>query len=246
MNDPIRLSPAVVRQLGYYVYLYVRPDTDEVFYVGKGKGNRAFAHADGVGDTPHDEVIRELKRRGLKPRIEILIHGLESEAEAFAVEMAAIDLIGLEQLTNRVHGHHRARRGRMTLEQIQSLYDRRPAEITEPAVLIRINRSFHFGISEVELYDATRAAWTVGQRREAAQYALAVYEGVCREVYRITGWLPAGSTFRVDHPAGLPIEGRHEFVGVRADEAVRGKYLHRSVERYLEVNARIPVLYVNC
>lgn len=30
--------------LGYYVYLYVNPVNESVFYVGKGKNGRALAH----------------------------------------------------------------------------------------------------------------------------------------------------------------------------------------------------------
>ena len=30
--------------LGFYVYLYTDPRNEKPFYVGKGKGNRAFSH----------------------------------------------------------------------------------------------------------------------------------------------------------------------------------------------------------
>ena len=39
-----RIAPAVARKLGYYVYLYVNPIDESIFYVGKGKGGRALAH----------------------------------------------------------------------------------------------------------------------------------------------------------------------------------------------------------
>ena len=39
-----RIPPAVTRHLGFYVYLYVDPADDSIFYVGKGKGGRALAH----------------------------------------------------------------------------------------------------------------------------------------------------------------------------------------------------------
>ena len=39
-----RIPPAVARKLGHYVYLYVDPTDDSVFYVGKGKNGRALAH----------------------------------------------------------------------------------------------------------------------------------------------------------------------------------------------------------
>lgn len=241
-----RFPQAVTRHLDYYVYLYIHPQTDEVFYVGKGRGNRAIAHAKGKGNTPHDKVIQDLKKRRLEPRIEILIHGLEDENAALAVEMAAIDLLGLENLANRVHGHHGSRRGRMTLEQILSLYQRKQVTITEPAILIRISRAYRYGMSPIELYDATRATWVVGNRRRKAEYALAVFEGIVREVYRIAQWLPSGSTLKNDRIHGDPAVGRWEFVGKAADDKVRNKYLNHLVAHYFAEHSRNPVQYVNC
>jgi hypothetical protein len=247
MADISRIPASVSRHLKYYVYLYVHPETGEVFYVGKGKGNRAMAHAGGDGDTPHDEVIRDLKSRGLEPRVEVLIHGLDTDREALAVEMAAIDLLSLERLTNRVHGHHSSRRGRMSLEQVLTLYQREPVEIDDPVVLIKIATSFRYGMEPVELYDLTRSCWRAsGTRRDTAQYALAVHEGVVREVYRITAWLPSGSTFRHDFPAGVPIDDRWEFVGTIAAEEIRQKYLSRSVGHYFTEGSQNPIRYVNC
>jgi len=236
----------VARELGYYVYLYVNPETDQVFYVGKGKGNRALSHADGAGAQEHAKVIRKLRRKGLTPRVEILSHGLKSEEAAHAVEAAAIDLLGLDNLANTVRGHGSSRRGRMTLDQVMSLYQRKPATIKEPAILIRINRLYRYGMTETELYDATRGVWVVGERRGKAEFALAVYEGIIREVYRITQWLPAGSTFSTRGHHGVRGKGRWEFVGTLARDAIRRKYLHGSVDKYLSRNSQNPITYVNC
>ena len=74
-----QLSPKVVEQLGYYVYLYIDPLDDTVFYVGKGKGDRALAH---LGDTSESDKVKTFKRiraQGREPRMEILLHGLEDE-----------------------------------------------------------------------------------------------------------------------------------------------------------------------
>ena len=142
MGSAGAIPAAGVRKLKHYVYLYIHPETDEVFYVGKGTGNRALAHANGNGMAPHNAIIRDLQTRGLQPRIELLIHGLETDQEAFAVEMAAIDLLGLASLSNSVKGHHSASRGRMTLGQVLTLYQQRPAVVDEPAILIRIARAF--------------------------------------------------------------------------------------------------------
>ena len=134
----------------------------------------------------------------------------------------------------------------MTLEQILSLYQRKPVKISEAAVLIRISRAYRYGMSPIELYDATRAAWKMGPRREKARYALSVFDGIVREVYRIAHWLESGSTLKNDHLEGDPAVGRWEFVGTVAEEPVRRKYLNRSAAHHFPEGGQNPILYVNC
>jgi hypothetical protein len=59
-------------------------------------------------------------------------------------------------------------------------YTKRKADIREPAILIRINRLYQYGMTDTELYDATRIAWNVGRRRDDALYALGTmtFDGV--------------------------------------------------------------------
>ena len=87
---PLKLSLQAIALLGSYVYIYSDPQTNKPFYVGKGKGQRAFAHLD-CADGAKGEVIENIRARGLQPRIDILRYGL-TEKEAFLVEAAAIDL----------------------------------------------------------------------------------------------------------------------------------------------------------
>ena len=63
---------------------------------------------------------------------------------------------------------------------------------------------------------------------DALNMPFAIFEGVVREVYRITGWLDGGSTFNVRRggPA-VQRRGRHEFVGTVADDKVRKWYINR-------------------
>lgn len=241
-----KLPQSVAKALGFYVYLYVNPENGEVFYVGKGKGKRALSHLNGQKGSPLGRTIRKLNQRGATPRVEILIHGLRDERAALDVEMAAINLLGLENLANEVCGHHNAQQGRMSLEQIRSLYLRKPAKIADPVILIRVAKAFRYDMSAHELYDITRTAWVVGQRREKAVYALAVYGGIVREVYRISQWLPAGSTFVNSKPSGNRHRDRWEFVGVVADENIRKKYLNRDVTEHFKHGSQNPVCYVNC
>ena len=52
-------SPKTMEALGYYVYVYSDPDTKKPFYVGKGKGNRAFQHLD---DQSENDKVRKIAR----------------------------------------------------------------------------------------------------------------------------------------------------------------------------------------
>ena len=100
--------PKVREKLKYYVYLYVDPRTNVPFYIGKGKGDRAFSHLKGTSESAKAKVISELNKLGKKPRIEILKHGL-SEEQALLVEATAIDLLDVKKLTNVHKGHDASR-----------------------------------------------------------------------------------------------------------------------------------------
>jgi hypothetical protein len=244
-----RIPPAVAKKLGYYVYLYVNPTDDSIFYVGKGKSGRALAHLRLNEKKEITKIIREIRAAGQEPRIELLAHGLRNAEAAHRIEAAAIDLLGLSNLVNAVRGQG-VKFGRMPIQEVVAHYTRRKAEIREPCILIRINKLYRYGMTDAELYDATRAAWRVGPRRELAELALSVFEGVVREVYEITRWLPAGSTFNVRRQGrgvGAPDkwEDRWEFVGVIAEDRIRNRYLNRYVGHLFTQGAQNPISYVN-
>ena len=58
-------------------------------------------------------------RRRSAVRIDILRHGLTPE-EALVVESAAIDLLGLDDLANRVRGQHSRDLGRTSVDAINA------------------------------------------------------------------------------------------------------------------------------
>jgi len=242
----LTIPRAVSQKLGYYVYVYVDPIDDSVFYVGKGKGSRALAHLDATAKKRLTAIIRRIRAAGAEPRIDILAHRLPDEKAAFAVEAAAIDLIGIHSLANVVRGHANATYGRMPLSQLIGRYTKRKAIIKEPAILIRINKLYHYGMTEVELYDATRSAWKVGKKKDRAQYVFAVYDGVVREVYKITGWHRGGSTFAAQNLGKRRSRpGRWEFVGTLAEDHVRQRYIDSYVGDRFAKGAQNPVRYVN-
>lgn len=240
-----RIAPAVARKLGHYVYLYVNPRDNSVFYVGKGKGGRALAHLRAEEKKAITKIIRQIRASGDEPQIEILAHGLGNPDAALKVEAAAIDLLGVGNLANAVRGHG-TKYGRMPLHEVVAHYTRRKANIREPVILIRINKLYRYGMTDAELYDATRSAWRVGAKRDRAQYAFSVFEGVVREVYRITKWLQAGSSFNSRRERrGIDTPDRWEFVGIIAEESVRRRYINRYVGHLFTQGAQNPISYVN-
>lgn len=248
-----KLTSPVIRALNYYVYIYSHPITDEIFYVGKGQGNRIFQHLDDKSDSQKVKYIAELKRQNLEPKLEILIHGLEDEKTALRVESSIIDLIGIKNLTNKQSGYKSASFGRMALKQINALYDKEPIDIDEPAILIRISQAFRYSMTPTELYDYTRGLWKLNpERARKAKYGIAVYEGIIQEVYIILDWYEAGMTFGVrqelgtkDRVSAEDLKGRFEFIGNLAPDKIRVKYKFKSVEHYFKKGNSNPIMYAN-
>lgn len=237
----------VKERLKDYVYLYIDPRTGRPFYVGKGTGNRCFHHFKNKTESGKARRIDELRKLRLKPRIDILKYGL-TEDEALLVEATAIDLLGLESLTNKVHGHGSRHGSRGRVDEIAATLEAKEVKIKEAAILININRNYRSGMTVQAIYDATRSAWKVGLKRQKAAYALRIHRGVVREVFSIAGWVPGGTTMRgIDNDGrSRKREGRWEFVGQVAEESVRKRYVGRSVAHYFKPGAQNPIMYVNC
>lgn len=233
---------AVIERLGYYVYTLADPLSREVFYVGKGTGNRIFAHVTESIDSPNENDkltrIREIHARQQQVLYEIIRHGM-TEAEALEVESALIDFIGLKDLANLVAGHDMDVRGRMTIPEIIASYDAKPVTVAEPALLIIVNRLFERNVSPDRLYEITRGNWVLGPRRNKAAYAFSVFRGIVREVYRIRSWAQA-----LARDPDQKLQARWRFEGEVARELRH--YVGGSVAAYLKPGAQSPVKYVNC
>jgi uncharacterized protein len=177
--------------------------------------------------------------------MDILIHGLETDEAAKKVEASVIDLLRIGNLTNIVRGYESREFGRMSTEQIVATYAAEKVEIVDPVLLININKTFRYGMPKMELYDATRSAWVIGDKRDRAKYALAVYQGMVQEVYEIKGWYPNNSTMNSRKSEELNVDNdRWEFVGRIAGPSIRNRYLYKDVSEH--VGGQNPIRYLNC
>lgn len=240
-----KFSEKAKEALKYYVYVLSDPDTKIPFYIGKGNGDRVFNHFREQGEGEKIEKLRELTMLGKEPCIDILAYGLTDEV-AKVVEMAAIGLIGLDNLTNRKQGDGAKEHGRISVDKFNLLHSAEEIgidEFKENAVLLKLNKTYTPDMSAFELYEAARGYWRMDkEKRNKVKYAMPVYDGVILEVYNIVQWFEAKTTLRSISQDDIA-KGRSEFVGQIAPDNIRARYVGRSV-RSLVKDAQNPIRYI--
>ena len=228
-------SQSVIEQLGYYVYFLRDPQNKEVFYVGKGMGNRVFDHVNcalaNATESDKLDLIRAIMKSGNFVEHIVLRHGL-SESAAFEVEAAVIDFADIHNLSNIQSGHYSTDFGIKTTDEVISMYSAPQLATNEPLLLININKLFDRVMTPTQLYDATRKSWVVGERRKKVKYAVATYHGLTREVYQIKDWYQIGD--------------RWGFNGQPADDATRNSLRNKSIVGLSKRGAANPIRYMNC
>ena len=235
----------VAEQLDWYVYRLLDPRNGETFYVGKGRGNRVFDHANGVsmavdyaetGDLK-SQRIKEIKAAGLEVGHVIHRHGIESETVAYEVEAALID--AYPGLTNRVKGAGSIAYGCRHAEEILRAYRAEPLVVRERLILICINQTY--GEENFSVYDATCCAWKINPRRAAAyKLVLARYKNLVVGAFRPSEWKAATYEHFPNRPPetfpSRPPQGRPErwgFWGQPAEPEIQALYLNKSVPKRL-------------
>ncbi len=236
--------PGVASKLETYVYRLIDPRNGETFYVGKGQGNRVFAHIREEQDMEGDDLdnkikrIREIRRAGFEVAHVIHRHGMD-ERTASEVESALID--AYPGLTNIVGGTGGADYGATHAKEIISRYAAEVAEFQHRALLISVNRS------EVErsLYDATRYAWKISRAKaEQAEVILATMQGLIVGAFIAHEWLDATAANFPGRADGDGAPGRLGFAGEEAPEPMRKLYVGKRVpDEYRKRGAANPIKY---
>jgi hypothetical protein len=243
-REPEAFPSDVVEKLKTYVYRLIDPRNGETFYVGKGKGNRVFAHIRGDEVLEGDEIdnklkrIREIRLAGFEVAHVIHRHGMD-EATAFEVEAALID--AYPGLTNIVGGTGGTDYGAMHAKEIIRRYSAEPAVFRQKALLINVNRT----ATERSLYDATRYAWKIDKRKaKQADVILATMQGMIVGAFIAHDWLEATAANFPGRAEGDGVPGRFGFVGEEAPEDMKRLYVGKRVpDEYRKRGAANPIKY---
>jgi hypothetical protein len=229
-----------IHKLGYYVYLLVDPRDQAPFYVGKGIGNRVFAHLEGAlkdedKNSLKYDVIRELKSLSMKPGHLIVRHGLNSDV-AFEVEASLIDVLQFMKYkkTNIAGGHNSVEKGLMTSDEITRLYNAEKLDSIQPdSVIININKTYKRAAGADAIYLATKEIWAIkASRVPTIKYVMSEYRGLIVEVFKVDEWYTADKPYGKDSKKTGQSRPGYGFNGQRAEDEVRNLYINKSIAHH--------------
>ena len=215
-------------EIGAYVYTLIDPRDQKPFYVGKGRGNRVFAHANDALETEVEtdklETVRAITKDKLQVKHMILRHGLD-DATALTIESSLIDFARFFELelTNLVSGHHASAFGVMTTDEISRKFNSPPLDaIGSDCVLININKRYRETKGALSIYDVTKGYWSMANPdKKGVKFVLAEFRSFVVEVFEVEEWYQpeaANSTTQ-----------RWGFQGKVAPEDVRKLYLNKKI-----------------
>ena len=223
--------------LGYYVYVLVDPDSNEIFYVGRGKNNRGFEHLNSKSksESEKNKIIAGIRARDKdkEPRLDIIRYGL-TERTAVEVESAIIDTIGLDKLSNSIRGRDTSK-GRTKAEDLNIQLGGKYLnieDIKDNVILFFCHKSL---AKNNDIYDSTRQFWPLSEKRITQKndngelhykYAFTMKGCTVIEVFEILQWYPAGTTVSsrkfIDDK-----KIRWEFIGSNSQQKIQKCYKNK-------------------
>ena len=240
-------EPSVAEKIEAYVYALIDPQTEQPFYIGKGRNNRVFSHVACELENPNPsdkyDTIKKIRSSGATVRHLILRHGM-TDLAALDVESALIDFCAVinHPITNIVLGHGASAFGAMTADEVIRKYQAAPlSQIEDGFVLININKTYKRAKGQKSYYDATKESWAIDKSKTATlRYALSEYRGFIVEVFKIARWYPVETTDKNGKP-----RTRWGFEGSIAEAGVRNRYLNKSVQKAPGASNPIRYRYAN-
>ncbi len=242
----------ICQELKYYVYLLIDPDTDEPFYVGKGKDNRVFAHVNCALEheleTDKYNEIRRIIVSGKAVKHLIVRHGL-TEKSAFEIESALIDTFKfIPKFNHFIKGNiqggvNSIEKGLMSTDEVIRLYNAEPLhEMAHNCVIININRTYKRGAVENAIYKATKETWKMDVKRlDSIHFVLSEYRGLIVEVFQVDSWYPKERPYRLGAKKYGETYIGYGFNGIVAPSEIRSLYINKSIA-HLKVQGNANVI----
>lgn len=234
-----------IKEIWRYVYALKDPRNWEIFYIGRWKENRIFQHAKDALKTNKSsdklDKIREIINEWYNVEYFLIRHGLPQdvmeEVEATLIEILDKNRNFKFNITNLVQWSHTYDRWIINTNEAMALYWGKKINITDPVMLININKLFKRNMSEEELYNVTRQSWKVWENKNKVKYVLVHYKWIIREIYKIK------NRYSVINKQW---QKRWAFNWIIADDTVRDKYLYGLVKNFFSKWAAYPIRYINC
>ena len=218
-------SKKSIETLKHYVYALVDPESNQIFYIGRGKGNRGLQHLkeSNSDESEKKKTIAGIRARGQEPRVDIIRYGLDSKS-VIEVEAAIIDSLGLGNITNEIRGFDTSR-GRADSKDLNTQLGGKPLDISE----IKYNVILFFCHKSLDLghiyYDSTRQFWPLSETQVMKvkpngdlhyEYAFTMKGNTVLDVFKILKWFPAGTTISTrEFKTFNSKTGEWEFIGAK-------------------------------